>query len=1205
MATSSMLKASGLHTFNSYLSAIPEGALFVAENVNIDRAGVVEPRRGIGQYTTLPSTAKQLLTFKDKLFTHYNDRLAFIVNGVYTDAKENSSSLVAATFVEAMSNLRIKTIEANGNLYVTTSAGILRFSSNRDLTDYEISRAGGVKALGLQAFNDYSIGSGFLPGFSKVAYRVTWGKIDKNENFIEGAPSPSIEIINVSSDACNTNVVIDVPSEVDSSYFFRIYRTDVFTSTDFEGISDLRISDELKLVFEQGHDGSTTQYTINDIATTSFRDSQVPLYTNQFSGEGILQANDAPPFALDITLYNNHTFYANTRQKHNTLITLLGSERFTSFGAEEDVIKITTINYDIGTNKTTITLSAAHGLTAGTQVVMFYLDPGITSELLTVESTTPMTLVFAGDLDINLVDKPTIHASSFSITKTGFPAQTYFFVGRKERQTLTFEGYTEFPTYDNATAYLAGDKVMHLGNAYVATANTTGNTPPNITYWASTDSARQIKYPHGSYITLHSAENQIKYVVWFYSDATQPDTPPAVSNAVFIAVDLATPNPSNLNTHTQTATQVADTVANAILGSTFDFDIRTNTNVLTVSTAKSGFATNATKTLNPAVTIVSIQEGYGEDINFGYARLPKFESAGLSIFDAATSLARCINSNPNEKVNAFYLFEPLGIGGKIQLESKVLDEVTFTVNSARPEVFNSFNPVLTNLASTNEKRANRLYFSKQSQPDAVPALANFIDIGPRDEAILRIVALRDSMFIFKEKSIYRLAGDNPANFQIVLHDNSAALITSDALAVLNNSIFALTTQGVSQISDTGLAVISRPIEDKVTKITAPRFKSIQHTIFAASYEQDRAFFLWVPKIETDEYAKECFRYNVFTNTWTTWDVNATSAVVVPSENVLYKGAGDLPLVEKERKELTRLDYADRQYTTEIIPDALVRASENIIKMSNLDNIKKGDTLVQTQYVTVSQVGRLMAKLKTDPAVTALPDPSVYNLTLNVGDNLPTFLIALETQLLADGFIAGPTITFPADFETLQVAYNQLIAKMNAGSLSFSTYQTSTGSKDFELIVEDRFPPTQEIKVLAVTPVLEGDIELFKSIRSEVIYAPIAFGEPALMKHVRSGTMMFANANLAFGNLSYSTDLSPAYEGVDFTLEGDGSWGIFFYSSTSWGGEGTQRPFRTLIPRQKQRCRFIRPRFVHNTAFYKYLLYGVSFDFEPTNSRGYR
>jgi hypothetical protein len=1199
MATSSMLKASGLHTFNSYLSAIPEGALFVAENVNIDRAGVVEPRRGIGQYSNLPSTAKQLLVYKDKLFTHYADRLAFIVNGIYTDVKENSSSLVEASFIEAAANLRIKTVEANGNLYVTTSAGVLRFSSNRDLTDYDVSRAGGVKATGLQAYTDYSIQDGFLRKFSKVAYRVTWGKIDKNENFIEGAPSSSIEVTNVAEVACNTNVIIEVPNEVDTTYFFRIYRTDVFSSTDFEGISELVVSDELKLVYEQGHDGRTTPYTINDIATTPFRDSQVPLYTNEFSGEGILQSNDVPPFALDVALYSNHTFYANTRQKHNTLITLLGSERFTSFGAVEDKISIVSIIYDGIGDKTTITLSANHGLIAGNEIVLFYLDPGITSELLIVESVTPTTLVFDGDLGVGLVDAPTIHASSLSITKTGSPAQKYFFVGRKEVQDFQFEGYEKFPDYDNAVSYVIGDKVTYSSNTYVAIAPTTGNLPTDITFWSPTPSiTREVKYPHKSYFTLYSAENLIKYVVWFYTDSTKliTDTP-NVDNAVFIRVNLTTED-------TRTADQVARTVANTIINSTFDFDVTINTNTLRIFTSKSGFATNATKTGSPSVSLTHIQEGYGEDTSFGYARLPKYVSAGLNVFDAATSLTRCINSNPNEKVNAYYLFEPRGLGGKIQLESKVLDEVTFIVNSSRAEVRDSFNPVLDNVNSTNEKRANRLYFSKQSQPDAVP-LVNFIDVGPRDEAILRIVALRDSMFIFKEKSIYRLAGDNPANFLLVLHDNSAALITSDALSVLNNSIFALTTQGVCQISDTGLSVVSRPIEDKVTRITAPRFRSIQHTIFAASYEQDRAFFLWVPKEETDDYARECFRYNVFTNTWTTWDVNATSAVVVPAENVLYKSAGDLPLIEKERKELTRLDYADRQYTTEIIPDALVRANENIIKMSSVSNIQKGDTLVQTQYVTISQVERLIAKLKTDPMVTALPDPSVYNFTLNVGDNLPTFLIALETQLLADGFIAGPTITFPADFESLQVAYNQLIAKMNAGSLSFTTYQTSTGSKSFELIVEDRFPATQEIKVLAVTPLLEGDIELFKSIRSEVIYAPIAFGEPALMKHVRAGTMMFANANLAFGNLTYSTDLSPAYEGMDFTLEGDGSWGIFFYSSTSWGGEGTQRPFRTLIPRQKQRCRFIRPRFVHNTAFYKYLLYGVSFDFEPTNSRGYK
>ena len=1163
MATSSMLKASGLHTFNSYLSSIPEGALFVAENVNIDRSGVVEPRRGISQFAELPDTdepAKQLLIYKDKLFAHYKDKLAKITENTVDIVLQNSNSVTELSITEAQDKLRIKSVEANGNLYLTTSQGILRFSSNRELTDYETSLAGGIKAFGVQAFCDYSQ-SGFLPKYSKVAYRVTWGKKDKNDNFIEGAPSPSIEVTNVADKSCSVTLLVDVPSQIltDATYFFRVYRTDVFSSTDFEGLDAITVNDELKLVFELGHDGVTTQYTVSDIAPTFFRDSQVPLYTNEFSGEGILQANEAPPFALDVALYQNYTFYANTRQKHSSLLTLLGATKLVSIGAQEDTVKITAITSG---PTSVITTSAAHNITIGSEIIIFHTD-GMNNlvdakyTVANVTTTAPHTITVNADIGItNIVTaKPTIHSSSFTIQKGALPIQKYFFVGRQEVQDLVFTGYTNAPD-------------------------------------------RLIQYPHKSYFTLFSAGNLIKYVVYFFTDASPSAdiTPPSVSDAVFIKVDMT-------DQDTRTAEEVANKVLDAILSNTKDIVGSVTGGTLTTFTNQSGTANISVNAGVVGLTsITNIQEGYGENTSKQYITIPKDVSAGVSTFFATSSLVRVINSNPNEQVNAYFLFDPNGLGGRFQLEAKVLDETPFVVNGTSPEIPEIFNPALSNVTSTNERRANRLYYSKVSQPDAVP-LVNFIDIGPRDEAILRIVALRDSMFIFKEKSIYRLAGDNPNNFLVVIHDNSAALITSDALSVLNNSIYALTTQGISQISDTGMTVVSRPIEDKITKITAPRFRSKLHTIFAASYEQDRAFFLWIPKLETEDYATECYRLNVFTNTWTSWDVNATATIVVTAENVLYKAAGDVPIIEKERKQLNRTDYADRQFDTLILPDAFAKASQKLVKMGDISNIQKGDTLVQTQYVTISQINRLMARLQSDP--TLIGDVN-YIKFIEEGSSVAAFLTDLQSQLLADLYISGPALVFSdSNLAQLQVQYNLLIDKINVGNLTFKNYQKSTGSKQFELIVEKVISADQEISVLAITPIVEGPIVLYKSIRSEVIYAPIAFGEPALMKHIRAGTMMFANADLAFGNLSYSTDLSPNYEGVDFTLEGDGSWGIFFYSSTSWGGEGTQRPFRTLIPRQKQRCRFIRPRFVHNTAFYKYLLYGVSFDLEVTNSRGYR
>ncbi len=77
MATSSLLQARGLATFNNYLSAVPEGSQRVAENVVIDKTGVIEPRRGFRQYSILNLPPKQLLKYRDGLILHKDDKLLY------------------------------------------------------------------------------------------------------------------------------------------------------------------------------------------------------------------------------------------------------------------------------------------------------------------------------------------------------------------------------------------------------------------------------------------------------------------------------------------------------------------------------------------------------------------------------------------------------------------------------------------------------------------------------------------------------------------------------------------------------------------------------------------------------------------------------------------------------------------------------------------------------------------------------------------------------------------------------------------------------------------------------------------------------------------------------------------------------------------------------------------------------------------------
>ena len=67
----------GLNTFQSELSAVPEGSLIRADNVNLDKEGILETRRGVGTRLEVPALTggepahiRSLHPFKDSVIMH-------------------------------------------------------------------------------------------------------------------------------------------------------------------------------------------------------------------------------------------------------------------------------------------------------------------------------------------------------------------------------------------------------------------------------------------------------------------------------------------------------------------------------------------------------------------------------------------------------------------------------------------------------------------------------------------------------------------------------------------------------------------------------------------------------------------------------------------------------------------------------------------------------------------------------------------------------------------------------------------------------------------------------------------------------------------------------------------------------------------------------------------------------------------------------
>lgn len=1121
MPNTSMLKVRGLHTFSSYLSAVPEGALLEASNVVIDKDGVIEPRRGMTQYGTIGltsnDTAKQLMLYKDRAITHFSTTLAW-------DNGTGTFTNFPGTFNEVDPGLRMKYIEMNGNLYVTTSDGIKKLATTgaTAMGSTVISNAGAVKAVDMSLMLDSSSPNGFLLANQEVAYRMVWGYKDVNNNLLLGTPSYRSVIRNQTGTPKNVFVTFTVPSEVNSTYFYQIYRT---SNAVFDGSGD-----EMKLVYEDVYTGGST-ITILDEQPEELRDTGVPLYTNEFSGEGILQANDRPPVSKDIAIYKSTAFYANTRGPHRNDLTLLGLDGMVMLG----------VTSHTGASPATITTTTPHNLVTGAYVVVKGAGAADGTFQVIVLTPTSFTVPSVARTGTDVIN---VFTSYITITK-GVSVNRYFFVGRPEISTITV-------------------------------TNTTVD---------------------GEYFTIAAYDNTLKFYLWFFDTVAGTAVDPLIPGYSGIQI--------NYNSGTATTTTIAASIV-AALDATGGFDSSNLANVVTTETSNSGFSEAVGLLSNTGWTFATVQNGFGEEFANQYARLSTLASPASRIEDTAKSLVSVINRNGTEVVSAFYTPDSSSLPGTMSFEAKTIDSTPYTIQANGATTGGMFNPdITTAITSTNEIRPNRIYFSKVQQPEAVPATNN-IDIGPKDKAILRILGLRDSLFIFKEEGIYRLTGDTFVNFNVTLFDNSSILLAPDTAAVLNNQIYGLTSQGIATVSETGVAIISRPIENIFVTVTSPNYLFYKTASFAVGYESDRSYVIWIPDHAGDTDASVAYRFNTFTQTWTSWDMPAICGVVNVLTNKLYIGASDLNLIEIERKNLNRTDYADRRFNLLINPNAI---NGRIVSLSSVAGITAGDVLIQTQYVTQAQVIRLAKKFALDPGVPDtvgnLNKDYYRNFDLPNGCNLQTQVSLLMTQVNSDLGSAFDT-TYSSTFSTFQTEYNAMVSTLNLSPLLFHTnYETSNGTVDYELAVLSKNQNNNTVTITIIEPIIEGPIVQHVSIPSQVIWAPMTFEDPSMLKHIRESTIMFDNAGISTATIGFNTDLSGNFEDIPFTLEGDGSWGVWIWSETSWGGQGSGRPFRTLIPRQKQRCRFIRARFKHNAAYYKYGILGLSYTFEINSERGYR
>ena len=318
MATNVETKLRGLHQTGNEVNS-PEGAFSQAYDVWHPEPDVIQPRPSVNSTMSSTSAEPDLIPVdleNTRALLNYGDRIVLHAGDTetlgYRDGGSGPLSLYSTPVAPADAKARTRGAEAGKNLYITSAEGIYRLSGTR-----EPDLAGAPVATGFVSAAPTGT-AGWLAKDMAVAYRSLFTTQDAFERLYVGSPSGRIIAVNSAAGTRNVLVKVLIPSGVTTDDYLRVYRTAEIESTIDPG-DEMGLIHEIRVTPQMLSDGF---YEFEDTTPSEIRG--LNLYTNPNSGQGILQANDIPPAALDVTTWGNRLWAANTKRAHSLNLELLG-----------------------------------------------------------------------------------------------------------------------------------------------------------------------------------------------------------------------------------------------------------------------------------------------------------------------------------------------------------------------------------------------------------------------------------------------------------------------------------------------------------------------------------------------------------------------------------------------------------------------------------------------------------------------------------------------------------------------------------------------------------------------------------------------------------------------------------------------------------------------------------------------------------------
>lgn len=335
-----LLRAGGLDLNSNPIGEAPYSALTKAENVLIVRPGIIESRPGFDT---------------DYVGAYYVNAITNYDGGIVGHSSPQSQltcdSNVLPDPVSAPPGSRMRFARANKNLYFTSAAGIMKMSGF-STTPYA---AGGL--IPRLPVVTQGTGSFLTTATDKVAYRAIIGFVDAKENLVLGRPSGTAEFLPDTATGTTTtpSIKVSLPAGCTTNHFLQLYRTKITARAN-------SFADELFQVYEKAltsADIAAGFITIIDSTVDAL--TGAALYTNA-SQDGEASVNEVPPYAIDLANFAGCLMAANTKTRHQLVLTLLSGDS----GLEGKTLTI------VATDGSSTTLTFKASPSAATDVKLYY-----------------------------------------------------------------------------------------------------------------------------------------------------------------------------------------------------------------------------------------------------------------------------------------------------------------------------------------------------------------------------------------------------------------------------------------------------------------------------------------------------------------------------------------------------------------------------------------------------------------------------------------------------------------------------------------------------------------------------------------------------------------------------------------------------------------------------------------------------------------